>query len=217
MRKYLIWLITAAAMSATMTLLAGRWDLPRLWVYAVLFSFFVFARVKVMDPALAREENRAMPGRIDRFGSALLGIFFAAHIIVACLDVGRFHWADNVTPALGWSAMIAFAVAMNLDVWARAVNNFFTLDVRLQRERDHRVITRGPYRYVRHPGYVGAMLSVMLSGLALGSWLSLVPAACYCLVLVRRTAIEDRFLKANLEGYAGYTDAVRYRLVPGLW
>jgi protein-S-isoprenylcysteine O-methyltransferase Ste14 len=101
--------------------------------------------------------------------------------------------------------------------WAQAVNPFFEPGVRIQTERSQRVITSGPYRFVRHPGYSAAI--VMFAGipLALGSWWALLPAALAIAVLVLRTGLEDRLLRSELSGYAEYVRRTRYRLVPGLW
>ena len=89
--------------------------------------------------------------------------------------------------------------------------------VRIQHERGHTLVTSGPYRFVRHPGYVGAILASLCGGVALGSLWSLVPLVPFAVLFVRRTAVEDRMLRADLGGYAGYAERVRYRLVPGLW
>ncbi len=98
-----------------------------------------------------------------------------------------------------------------------AVNRFFSSVVRIQKERGHHLVTDGPYRYVRHPGYVGAMISMPASAIALGSWWSLLPATAFSLVVFRRAALEDAFLRDNLDGYNRYMERVRYRLLPGLW
>jgi protein-S-isoprenylcysteine O-methyltransferase Ste14 len=70
---------------------------------------------------------------------------------------------------------------------------------------------------MRHPGYTAGILLCMSSGIALGSWLSVLPAVACIPLLLRRTVAEDRFLKENLKGYSAYADAVRYRLLPGIW
>lgn len=97
------------------------------------------------------------------------------------------------------------------------VNRFFSAVVRLQTDRGHHVVTAGPYRIVRHPGYVGIIVGCMCSPIALGSWLAAVPMVPCLALFVRRTVLEDRFLRENLDGYADYANRVRYRLLPGLW
>ena len=106
---------------------------------------------------------------------------------------------------------------MALSVYAMASNRFFSPVVRIQHERGHTLVTSGPYRFVRHPGYVGAILASACGGVALGSWWSLVPLAPFAALFLRRTAVEDRMLRADLDGYAGYAERVPYRLVPGRW
>jgi protein-S-isoprenylcysteine O-methyltransferase Ste14 len=96
-------------------------------------------------------------------------------------------------------------------------NRFFSIAVRIQTDRGHRLVSSGPYRSVRHPGYLGMSVAGPASVLALGSWLALVPALLYALLIVRRAALEDRYLRTELDGYAAFAARVRYRLIPGVW
>jgi len=89
--------------------------------------------------------------------------------------------------------------------------------LRIQTERGHSVITSGPYQIVRHPGYFAMLVAVPASALAVGSWLALLPAFAFSAVIVRRTTLEDRYLRQVFPGYLGYADSVRYRLLPGVW
>ncbi len=97
------------------------------------------------------------------------------------------------------------------------VNTHFEATVRIQTDRNHTVITAGPYRFVRHPGYVGAMLWSITSPMITRSAVGLIPAVIAAAVLVVRTALEDRTLQKELEGYVEYTEKTRYRLLPGIW
>ena len=96
-------------------------------------------------------------------------------------------------------------------------NPFFEKTVRIQSERGHRVVDTGPYRLVRHPGYLGFFAWILSTPLLLGSWWAFGPAVVSVAAVVVRTALEDRTLKAELPGYADYARCVRYRLIPGLW
>ena len=141
---------------------------------------------------------------------------FLATLIVAGLDGGRFHWA----PAPFWAVLVGY-VLMVLgwlgSGWAQAVNRHFEPSVRIQTDRDHHVITTGPYAFVRHPGYVsGALLAVGIA-LALGSLWALLPAALVGVLLVIRTNLEDATLQRELPGYAGYAARVRSKWIPGVW
>jgi len=79
------------------------------------------------------------------------------------------------------------------------------------------VATTGPYRYVRHPGYVGFIVSFFGTALALGSLWAIIPAGLIACLLVARTTLEDRALQDELPGYNDYVQRVRYRLLPGIW
>ena len=97
-------------------------------------------------------------------------------------------------------------------------NPFFEKTARIQNDRNHQVIDSGPYRYVRHPGYVGVIAGLILATpFMLGSWWALVPAILSVFSIVVRTALEDHMLLNELEGYKAYAWRVRYRLVPYLW
>ena len=102
-------------------------------------------------------------------------------------------------------------------LWAMASNPFFAATVRIQSERGQEVVSAGPYRLVRHPGYLGALVYNLAIPLVLGSLWTFIPALFTIALLVVRTALEDRTLQAELPGYAAYTAAVRRRLIPGLW
>ncbi|MFQ5943817.1 MAG: methyltransferase family protein [Anaerolineales bacterium] len=89
--------------------------------------------------------------------------------------------------------------------------------MRIQRERDQAVVDKGPYRWIRHPGYAGGALSNLASPLMLGSFWAMIPALSICILLIVRTKLEDELLLADLAGYRNYVQQIRYRLVPGLW
>jgi protein-S-isoprenylcysteine O-methyltransferase Ste14 len=149
----------------------------------------------------------------------LIWILFAglaAIPLVAGLDAGRFHWA----PAPPWAVVLGyllFATGYLGTGWPQAVNRHFEPSVRIQSDRDHQVITAGPYAYIRHPGYVFATILAVGSALALGSWSALVPAVLVALVLVVRTMMEDATLQRELPGYAEFAQRVRYKWIPGIW
>jgi len=115
------------------------------------------------------------------------------------------------------TALTVVAVLLGLITWAMAVNPYFSCAVRLQSERGHHVISHGPYRFVRHPGYAAMLFSVPGSAIALGSYVALVPGVLCSIIILRRTFREDRFLREELPGYPAYMMRVRYRLFPGLW
>ena len=191
------------------------------WIFvAVLFlgfgvSAIVLARV---NPIIYRARSRFQPGT-KGWDKALLAVMLPAMVAIlpigAC-DAGRFHWSavPNWLVALGYAAALAGIAVV---AWAQAVNPFFEPGVRIQSERLQRVIDTGPYRFVRHPGYVSALLLFFGMALALASFWALVPAVLASAVLVVRTAWEDRLLRSELAGYEEYSRRVRWRLLPGVW
>jgi len=139
-----------------------------------------------------------------------------AEIPLATLDSGRMRW--SAVPL--WAVLLGYALLVGgiaVTTWAQAVNPFFEPGVRIQTERKQHPISNGPYRIVRHPGYAAAIAMFAGLPLALASWWALIPAALASVVLIIRTALEDRLLRARLPGYPKYAKKTRYRLAPGIW
>jgi protein-S-isoprenylcysteine O-methyltransferase Ste14 len=116
--------------------------------------------------------------------------------------------------------IIALAIILTGYIWgsyALIQNRFFSGMVRIQSDRGHQVITSGPYRWMRHPGYAGAICTYLATPLFLDSGWAFIPAVFLVIALVIRTSLEDKVLHVELEGYSEYADKVRYRLFPGVW
>jgi protein-S-isoprenylcysteine O-methyltransferase Ste14 len=145
-----------------------------------------------------------------------LGIAMMLMWIVAGLDF-RNGWPSNIGPATQIGAMLIVIAGYALVVWATGVNAFFSAVVRIQAERGHTVISSGPYRYVRHPAYIGMILVALGAPIMLGSWWALIPGVISAVLMIVRTTLEDKTLQAELPDYAEYSQHVRYRLVPGIW
>ncbi len=135
---------------------------------------------------------------------------------VVAWDVGV-HWPPGVSPPWSFAAFLLCGLGGFLTAWAMFTNRFFSATVRIQTERGHVVVEAGPYRYLRHPGYAGALLFTIASPVALGSWIGLIPALATGALLVLRTALEDRTLCRALNGYEEYTRRTPKRLLPGIW
>jgi protein-S-isoprenylcysteine O-methyltransferase Ste14 len=196
---------------------AGRWDLPWFWAYLGVWAVATVVATPLVDPGLIRERIRPGPGGQDSAIVYSMIPLWLGQYIVAGLDVGRFHWSDAVPTAVQVAGLVAMAAATAILVWAEVVNPFFSTVIRIQTERGHRVITSGPYRYLRHPGYAACPFVFAGGGLVLGSWLAALIGLVMCLPIWHRTAWEDRILHEQLEGYAAYAQKVRYRLFPGVW
>lgn len=206
-----------AAMALVIFLIAGRRDLPLVWAYLGIVATLTMTALVLMDPDLIKERIRPGPGARDRWIIYVIKLLTWTHLIVAALDLGRWEFSDTVPRALAVAGLIGFASGFGLAVWAMIVNRFFSAVIRLQADRGHHLITTGPYRFVRHPGYAGVLLGVLASPLALGSWLSGIPMLIVAVLILRRLLMEDRFLHEQLEGYPAYAADVRYRLMPGVY
>jgi protein-S-isoprenylcysteine O-methyltransferase Ste14 len=135
---------------------------------------------------------------------------------VAGLD-HRYGWSAPGSPVVYIAGDLIVAGAFALLAWSMVVNRHFEGTVRIQEGRGHQVISSGPYRYVRHPGYAAVILTFMGTGLAVGSWAGLLVGALGSILFVVRTALEDRTLQAELPGYTEFARQTRYRLLPGVW
>jgi protein-S-isoprenylcysteine O-methyltransferase Ste14 len=199
---------------------AGRLDWPNGWVLIGLSFLGALAATLVLirNPELHAERRNFKAGKswdkaIVPF-VVLLGP--AAMWITAGLD-SRHHWSGDV-PAVAVAAGIAAALlGCALIVWAMRSNRFFSSVVRVQKERGHTVVTAGPYRHIRHPGYAGMSLFTLATPLILNSWWACVPAAATVAITLVRTALEDRTLQAELEGYTDYARSVTCKLIPFVW
>jgi len=191
------------------------WTFVGVLVVAFAASALVLQRV---NPAIYRARSRFQPGTEGWVRMLLLLMMPAmvAEIPLATLDAGRLFWSavPIMFVAVGYVLLIA---GIAVTAWEQAVNRFFEPGVRLQKECGQHVISSGPYAFVRHPGYVGALMMFAGIALALGSWWALVPAAIAGALLVLRTSWEDALLLARLDGYGDYARRGRFRLVLGLW
>ena len=138
----------------------------------------------------------------------------AVTFVTAGLDSGRFHWSGDVAPVITAAGVMLMLVGQTLFAVAKRENAFFSSTVRIQAERGHKVCDTGLYRFVRHPGYLGMLLSMIAFPLVMSSYWALIPAAAGAAVLIARTVLEDRFLLTGLPGYAEYTARTRWRLLP---
>jgi len=198
---------------------AGRWDWFWGWLYTILFVGMNLATVLGVDPGLLVEratkprDAKAWDRPYVLLAAALLPLLSGA---VAGLDL-RFGWGPEIPPAVQWTATVVVVIGFAIVVAAMWANRFFSAVVRIQTDRAHSVATGGPYRVVRHPGYVGAILFTVGMPVMLGSVWALIPAVLAGLVYVLRTRKEDDTLKAELPGYREYAQQTKFHLIPGLW
>jgi protein-S-isoprenylcysteine O-methyltransferase Ste14 len=198
-----------------LTLCAGRVNAP-LTAYLLIFTGAGLVTAVLTDASLDGERRK--PGPEEAYPNSRRGatVLFLVTVVVAALDTGRLHWSA----LSGSTQMLALAVlilAAALQAWAMAVNPFFSSAIRIQTDHNHEPVTSGPYRFIRHPGYLAMIILVPATALVLGSLAALIPAVCYSALILWRTKREDEFLAERLAGYAAYAAQIRYRLVPGFW
>jgi protein-S-isoprenylcysteine O-methyltransferase Ste14 len=201
---------------------AGRWDWAMGWALSgiyVVSSGLAAVLFLSVNPAMLAERARPHPGTKAWDWALLAGLNLLT--IGTCFVGGlniRLGWAPHVPTGLEFVGLAAAALGYDvLLTWAMASNAFFVATVRIQTDRHHAVATDGPYRYIRHPGYLGGLLLRLGMPFMLGSVWALVPAGLSAVVLVVRTVLEDKTLHAELPGYREYAERVRYRLLPGVW
>ena len=145
----------------------------------------------------------------------MTGLPFVA-VVVAGLGK-RFGWASPFPEWTAWVAFGAMALGSALTYWGMKANLYFSSYVRIQTDRGHQVVQSGPYAYLRHPGYAGAILFTLGTPVLLNSIYAFLLAVVTTLITVLRTSLEDRTLRRELPGYQQYTQSVRYRLIPLVW
>jgi protein-S-isoprenylcysteine O-methyltransferase Ste14 len=194
------------------------------WVY-VLFSITstAFSRFVMLrrHPDLAAERGGYGKAEgVKSWDKAIMpwvAIYGPVIQIVVCGLNRRFGWTPAVPFLWQVVGMVVLVLASLLGTWAMASNPFFAAVNRIQKERGHTVARGGPYRFVRHPGYVSGIVANAAGPLALGSVWALIPGTLTSILVVIRTALEDRTLQEELDGYREYARRVRYRLLPGVW
>jgi protein-S-isoprenylcysteine O-methyltransferase Ste14 len=200
---------------------AGRVDWWPGWaVLAVMAAWIIATAIVILrfNPDLFAERLGPRKGAKawDTAIMSVLGLAQLVRYILAGLDQ-RYGWMGGFPFAAQIAALIFCLLGYALVVWATASNAYFSQIVRIQTERGHTVVSGGPYKYVRHPGYVGAIVYELAVPILLASWWAGVPSALTVILLILRTALEDRALQTELAGYVDYARLVRYRLLPSIW
>ena len=203
---------------AVLIITSGRLNWVWLWAYVGVGICLLAINARVVPREVAAE--RGQPGEgvkpWDRKLAGLGALATLGVLILSGLDE-RFGWSPPLGAAVHLFGLVLLVLGQLLFTWSMVSNPFFSTLVRIQTERGQTVATGGPYRYVRHPGYVGYITFTLATPLIFGSVWALVPAAITGILMVVRTALEDTTLLEELEGYKDYAQRVRHRLLPGIW
>ena len=217
-------LITILIQAVVLFLSAGTlrwWDA---WVYVGIYLAGVAVNAVFMlrlNPETIVERGGAAASTNWKEWDKIVGIVFAVLYFIGILVVAgldeRFGWTGQIGLATHIAAFVAYVLGGALFSWAMISNAYFSTAVRIQDDRGHTVCNAGPYRFVRHPGYVGIILQSLVVPLMFGSLWALLAGALAALSLIIRTVLEDRMLQEELDGYSEYAKQTRYRLLPGVW
>lgn len=225
MKIAVLWAIKTIISTLLMILIlfipAGRWDWGWAWVLVaiqVLNQAAVYLLVTRAHPDLLLERGKMQAGTKpwDRVLAPLMAYSPILLYLVCGLDA-RFGWTVGFPEWLRWLALALVLLGVALGLWAIAINRFFSATVRIQTDRGHRVVDGGPYRWMRHPGYLATVIYAIALPMMLGSWWGLIPGGIALLVTYLRTRLEDETLQAELPGYVEYASRVRFRWLPGIW
>jgi protein-S-isoprenylcysteine O-methyltransferase Ste14 len=208
--------------AALLFLGAGRLNWTWAWIYLGICLMSVVINGAFLlrtGPGIVAERGRGQTQirGWDRLVSSLWALaLYVVLPLVAGLDI-RFQWSEYLGTAVHIAGGVALAFGLGFAGWAMIANAYFSTAVRIQSDRGHTVCRTGPYRIVRHPGYLGFMLQSLGTPFLLGSLWALIPGIATVVLGIIRTSFEDRMLQAELAGYSDFMQEVRYRLLPGVW
>lgn len=214
--KNIIFLIIVGAVLLSA---AGNLTWGMAWAYLFSLAIIVIANALAMDQSLMVERAQIQEGT-KNWDVALASFVAIWGPVLTWLLAGldnRFAWSRDIALAYQIAALIIVILGGLLGTWSMAANKYFSATVRIQTDRNHKVVTKGPYKYIRHPGYVSGIISIIMTPVALHSWIALIPAILAACGYIVRTNLEDKVLLEELEGYQKYARKVRYRLVPHVW
>lgn len=217
-------ILTLAALGLLFFTISGTIKVLGFWIYSATVLVYQIISLLVIVPkhpeyielANVRKTRHSNAKKWDQV--VILTVMGATFLMygLAAFDVGRLHISE-LPVAFALVGMLTYVAGSALNQWAMLHNPHFERKVRIQTDRAHEVMTTGPYRYVRHPGYLGSVLGLTSFPLLVGSAIALLGSAICIVGIIVRTCLEDRMLSQELAGYTEYARTVRYRLIPYVW
>jgi len=217
-------IITSLFMLGVLFLAGGSLDWWEAWAYAAMTMIVLLSSRAVLilkNPELAQERSQAGQKENVKPWDKILMPITAIYLpliswVVAGLDK-RFGWSPDLPDYIQVIALFVIFLGSSIGTWAMITNQFFSSHVRIQTDRGHKVVNTGPYRFVRHPGYAGGLISWLAAPVFFSSYWIMIPTILAIIGSILRTALEDRTLLDELPGYEEFAQRTRYRLVPGIW
>jgi protein-S-isoprenylcysteine O-methyltransferase Ste14 len=223
LKQSLLSTVLLAVMMAIFYVSARRTNIPRSYLFIVVnFIHLIGSNLAIYryNPELLIQRLKIRRKGSKTWDEVLMRITNLTALlvlpVVAGLDVGFYHWSSLGIEYAVLGIIIAAVSSVMLN-WAMIVNPYFEPTVRIQEEREHHVISTGPYAIVRHPGYLSGILWLTATPLILGSLYALGAVVLFVILITFRTYLEDSTLQKELPGYAEYVQKVRYRLFPLIW
>jgi protein-S-isoprenylcysteine O-methyltransferase Ste14 len=211
---FLILVLQGALLFVSAGTLAWTWA----WIFLSAGILILLVNLLVL-PREVIEERGSRQKNVKQWDRSL-SLWNTVAVVVLYVFIGldhRLSWSMDIAAWIHIAALVLYVSGAMLFTWSMVSNKFFSTFVRIQSEREHAVQTGGPYRYVRHPGYVGFILMYLVTPITMGSLYGLVISLVISLLVILRTVLEDRTLMLELEGYEAYAEGVRYRLLPRVW
>ena len=185
------------------------------FIPTLIFCIYFYKHDPVM---VERRFQRGERVKEQKVVMKLAGVICVVAPLVTGLD-HRFGWTRELTGAVPlWPRIMAQVMVLGsylMTFWVTNVNRFASRTIQV--EAGQKVISDGPYRFVRHPMYFGGLVFWLFTGLALGSYVALPFFALLIPVMVLRLLNEEKVLKQELPVYEAYCQKTRFRLVPHVW
>jgi len=199
---------------------AWTWHYWQGWLFFGVFAAstvgFTVYLVRHDRPLLERRLKAGPQHEQERSQQIIVTLVIAA--FVASIVFPALDHRYRLSPVAPWVTVLGdviIVLSFLFMFWVIKVNSYAASNIRV--ENDQKVIDTGPYAYVRHPMYAGAVWLFVGMPLALGSWWPVGLIVLVVPVLLWRLLDEERILERDLRGYSEYRKRVRYRLIPYVW
>lgn len=223
LRSIILMVIVVVVVPFLPMIISGAWDWWGAWAYGIIGVLgFIISRALAAKrhPDILAERSRSIELQDAKSWDRVLAplLAFGSVLILAVSGLDKlFGWTQPFSTAVKIAALIVIILGFVFGSWALIENRFFSGVVRIQTDRGHHVVSTGPYRIVRHPGYSGALWTYLAMPFLLDSVWAFIPAVFLTGVIVLRTSMEDRTLQNELTGYKEFTQKTKYRLLPWIW